>query len=268
MLGKGASGEAHEADCLKLGKECVAKIYNSIHSFDRNGFLNEVLMLQTVCGGPNIMKIYDVIQEKQGHPVLILEYVHTTEEENDQNYHSLSPVEVQFYMKQLLLAIEYVHKQKVIHRDIKPANVLIDRSRKMIRLIDFGLAMFHNPEHEQQHWYHWWLAPEFLLRIKYDYKADIWSYGAMFASLILRHIPIFSGHNSQGSIESMVKILGSDDLAVYLRSVGRAPNMSEPYFHIQPKAISWKDAALRERGRYSSAYAIPEALDLIHHLLR
>lgn len=144
LLGKGASGEAHLADCPKLGKECVVKLYTSTH-FILSQMLNEVLMLQTVCGGPNVMKIYDVIKWKDGRPALILEYVPSNYTDIDRTYRSLAPAEVQFYMKGFLTGLAYVHNLSIIHRDIKPPNVLVDRRHRMIRIIDFGQATVYNP---------------------------------------------------------------------------------------------------------------------------
>ena len=45
----------------------------------------------------------------------------------------------QFYIAELILAIESVHAMGFIHRDIKPDNILIDKDGH-IKLTDFGLC--------------------------------------------------------------------------------------------------------------------------------
>lgn len=51
----------------------------------------------------------------------------------------LSEEESRFYMGEMILAIEGVHKLNYIHRDLKPDNVLLDGGGH-IKLTDFGLS--------------------------------------------------------------------------------------------------------------------------------
>lgn len=46
-----------------------------------------------------------------------------------------------FYIAELVLALESVHKLNYIHRDLKPDNILIDNTGH-IKLSDFGLCKF------------------------------------------------------------------------------------------------------------------------------
>jgi serine/threonine protein kinase len=51
----------------------------------------------------------------------------------------LTEEESRFYIAELILAVEAVHKISCIHRDLKPDNILIDRYGH-IQLSDFGLS--------------------------------------------------------------------------------------------------------------------------------
>lgn len=39
----------------------------------------------------------------------------------------------------ILLALQYIHSNKIIHRDVKPENLIFDR-RGYLHLTDFGIA--------------------------------------------------------------------------------------------------------------------------------
>ena len=44
-----------------------------------------------------------------------------------------------FYLAEIILAVESLHKMDIIYRDLKPENILIDKDGH-IKLIDFGFA--------------------------------------------------------------------------------------------------------------------------------
>ena len=51
----------------------------------------------------------------------------------------LTEDEARFYIAELILSVESVHKLKCIHRDLKPDNILIDKDGHL-KLSDFGLS--------------------------------------------------------------------------------------------------------------------------------
>lgn len=48
------------------------------------------------------------------------------------------------FVKQILLAVNYMHLQNIVHRDIKPENLLMTSGNE-IKLADFGFATLFNP---------------------------------------------------------------------------------------------------------------------------
>lgn len=43
------------------------------------------------------------------------------------------------YAAEIILALEYLHKKKIIYRDLKPENVIFDKDGH-IMLVDFGVS--------------------------------------------------------------------------------------------------------------------------------
>lgn len=46
---------------------------------------------------------------------------------------------VKHYMRQILIGIAHLHKERIIHRDLKGANILISRNHT-VKIADFGLS--------------------------------------------------------------------------------------------------------------------------------
>ncbi|XP_031270168.1 mitogen-activated protein kinase kinase kinase 2-like isoform X2 [Pistacia vera] len=88
---------------------------------------------------------------------------------------------IRTYTKQLLLGLEYLHKNGIMHRDIKGANILVD-NKGCIKLADFGaskqvveLATVSGAKSMKGTPY--WMAPEVILQTGHACSADIWSVG-------------------------------------------------------------------------------------------
>ncbi len=51
----------------------------------------------------------------------------------------MSEIDARFYIAEIILAFEQLHKMNIIYRDLKPDNILIDKHGH-IKLVDFGFA--------------------------------------------------------------------------------------------------------------------------------
>jgi len=98
----------------------------------------EIGILNSLNGINNVIQLKGVITNNNT-TALIFEHLGDAQLFSHENG-DLSAYEICFYFKKLLLALESSRKQGVIHRDCKNKNVLINRKRKELRLIDFGLS--------------------------------------------------------------------------------------------------------------------------------
>lgn len=83
-----------------------------------------------------------------------------------------------------MLAIEFLHDNKIMHRGIKPENILLDSDKKKIYLTDFEHAIKNSharraiPRGTYQ-----FMAPEMVKQQPHDYKVDCWALGAVALEL-------------------------------------------------------------------------------------
>jgi casein kinase II subunit alpha len=90
---------------------------------------------------------------------------------------------------------------------------------QQLRLIDWGLAEFYHPgtEYNVRVASRYFKGPELLVDFQeYDYSLDMWSLGAMFASMIFRKEPFFHGQSNSDQLVKIAKVLGTDELFDYL----------------------------------------------------
>jgi casein kinase II subunit alpha len=107
----------------------------------------EIKILQNLYGGPNVIKLLDVVRDQQSKtPSLIFEHVANTDFKV--LYPTFKDHDVRYYMFQLLRALDFAHSKGIMHRDVKPHNIMIDHGKRQLRLIDWGLAEFYFPERE------------------------------------------------------------------------------------------------------------------------
>ena len=86
----------------------------------------------------------------------------------------LNKEQTQFYGASILLAMDYLHKQKIIYRDLKPENVMVN-VKGYIKIIDFGTVKEIQDRTSTIIGTSHYMAPEITKGEGYSFQVDIWS---------------------------------------------------------------------------------------------
>lgn len=96
------------------------------------------------------------------------------------------------YLYQVVDALDYCHKKRVIHRDIKPENILLSGNDN-IKLSDFGWSV-HAPNNTRRTMCGTldYLPPEMVLRENYSNEVDNWCLGVLCYEFLVGKPPFES----------------------------------------------------------------------------
>merc|ERR1711962_856920 len=115
---------------------------------------------------------------------------------------------VRSYVQQMLLALKIMKKANIVHADIKPDNILVNESKLLLKLADFGSAS-HVAEGEITPYLvsRFYRAPEIILGMKYDFMVDLWACGATIYELYTGKI-MFAGQTNNHMLKMFMDLKG------------------------------------------------------------
>jgi serine/threonine kinase 32 len=104
---------------------------------------------------------------------------------------------VRFYVAELALGLDYLHRAQIIHRDLKPDNILLDE-KGHAHLTDFNIAVHfsHRRPLTSVAGSMAYMAPEVLAKRGYLSSVDWWSLGVMAYELLFGRRPYRGKTNS------------------------------------------------------------------------
>lgn len=130
---------------------------------------------------------------------------------------NLSESCINYFTKQILEALDYIHKNKIIHLDIKEKNIIIDKEFNPI-IIDFSISCFYNQFNSENIvkfpfvGTSKYMAPEILegtaIKVKYAPVIDIYSLGITLYKLAFGIYPYNLdkiGNNEYDKIRENIK---------------------------------------------------------------
>ncbi|XP_054883328.1 citron rho-interacting kinase isoform X6 [Poeciliopsis prolifica] len=216
VVGRGRFAEVRVVREKASGDVCALKMMNKavLRTQENVVFHEEERRILALNSSPWIPQLLYAFQDKD-HVYLAMEYLpggdlmSLLNRYEDQFDESMA----QFYLAELVEAIQAVHQLGYVHRDVKPENILIDRTGH-IKLADFGsaakltanktVASATVPVGTQD-----FLSPEVLTAINggsqstYGVECDWWSLGVIAYEMIYAKSP-FSDATSTKTINNIL----------------------------------------------------------------
>ncbi|KPP75650.1 serine/threonine-protein kinase PRP4-like [Scleropages formosus] len=115
---------------------------------------------------------------------------------------------VRSYSQQLFLALKLLKRCNILHADIKPDNILVNESKTILKLCDFGSAS-HVADNDITPYLvsRFYRAPEIVIGKPYDYGIDMWSVGCTLYELYTGKI-LFPGKTNNHMLKLAMDLKG------------------------------------------------------------
>lgn len=180
VIGRGKFGVVYKGYNMKTKQIYAIKVLNLDSDSDEvEDVQREVQFLSSLTQMPNITRYYGSYLQNTSLWI-IMEYCAGGSLRSLLRPGKIEEKYLGVIMRELLIALSFIHKDNIIHRDIKAANVLICNDGS-VKLCDFGVAAQLNQMSNRRQTIAgtpYWMAPEVIMEgVSYDTKADIWSVG-------------------------------------------------------------------------------------------
>lgn len=153
---------------------------------------------------PHIIDIYDACCHEDGAWVyFVMEYMKGGELFDYVISGEVEEEVARKFFRQLVSAVEYCHANFVVHRDLKLENIVLDESKRNIKIIDFGLSTTITPGRllDANCGSLQYVAPEVLQGHGYiGPSSDIWSMGVILFSMIHMRLPFYKYNSGQEKV--------------------------------------------------------------------
>ncbi|XP_041798777.1 dual specificity protein kinase Ttk [Chelmon rostratus] len=266
MIGRGGSSKVYQV--LDHKKQLFAMKYVNLEEADAQtieSYKNEIEHLNHLQQySDQIIKLYDY-EITNSYIYMLMECGNLDLNTWLRNRKAVNPLERKFYWKNMLEAVQTIHKHGIVHSDLKPANFVIVNAS--LKLIDFGIANRIQPDvtsimKDSQVGTLNYMPPEAIkdtssqpgkARSKISPKGDVWSLGCILYCMTYGKTPFQSITNQIAKLHAIIDpshkiefpdISEKDLLDVLKRCLVRNPRerisiaelLEHPYLQLKPQA--------------------------------
>jgi serine/threonine protein kinase len=267
VLGSGGTAVVYEALHTRLDTAVALKVAHVSTASDDDA-VARLDREARVCAGiedPRVPRVYDVGELDDGRPYLVMQKISGQTLEEIVAGQRLSPSMALRITRELLSALDAVHRHGVVHRDIKPSNVIArfeDEGYPRVHLMDFGVskeiaarpsepaltrpgAIVGTPLY---------MAPEQMAGDPIDARADLYAVGVLLYEMLSGRAPFVGGSTS----EIMAAVLRRDH-----------PSLAQAWPGAPRELVTLVSCAMAERAadRFTSARQMRDALDQVMYVV-
>lgn len=197
-IGGGGMSEVYKAKCHKLNRYVAIKVLKEEFGKDSNFVKKFNIEAQAAAGlsHPNIVNIYDVVNENNMHFIVMELIEGITLKDYIASKGMLDIKEAINIALQVAKGLECAHERNIVHRDVKPQNIIISVDGT-VKVADFGIAKATTEETINAfalgsvHY----ISPEQAKGAYTDIRSDIYSLGVSLYEMISGRVP-FNGENA------------------------------------------------------------------------
>lgn len=210
ILGEGANSVVALARENSSGKDFAVKIIEKYDGYDRSRVLREIDLLHFLSDCPNVLHLHDSYEENDRFYVVFKKMDGGPLLHHIQNKKFFTEREASLVVKDIAVALKFLHDHGISHRDLKPDNILCVNEEEIVPIVicDFNLASgistirgdttpeLYTPVGSAE-----FMAPEVVDAFvrdapAYDKRCDIWSLGVILY-IMLSGRPPFQGSCDQ-----------------------------------------------------------------------
>ena len=157
----------------------IERIRREIHILSMLRHPNIVQLYETMTNDNNIYIIMEYVEGKD-----LFQFIYSMQR--------LTEFKSSQLFRQLISCLEYIHKLGIVHRDIKPENILLNKNKKNLKLVDFGLSNTYEKDEliKTACGSPCYAAPEMISGKDYEgFYSDLWSCGVVLYCMLVGKLP-------------------------------------------------------------------------------
>ena len=197
-IGTGKFSTVYAAWHLAAGQPVALKtvqVFEILDSKLRMDCIKEVNMLRALEHDHIIKYLDSFVHENE--LVIVLEWARGGDlgsllKERQRTGAAFSETEIWGMFTNICAALSHMHERRIMHRDIKPSNMFI--SSEGIKVGDLGLSRYFSSRTAEAHSVvgtPYYMSPECIRGLPYDWSSDVWSLGCMLYEMITLRSPFY-----------------------------------------------------------------------------